>query len=129
MPTTISGTTGVDQVKDDAISFTDLAAAFGGSNVSLNANGHFKLPNGLILQWGRTAAIGQVETTVTLPTPFTTAIFAVVFGQVSIGTGESAVDRPYWDEAASTLSQIVIGRDSDGGVAGSIPITYIAVGY
>jgi len=96
--------------------------------VGLTTNGYQKLPSGLILQWGRTTGINQVETSVTYPIAFPNAVFCVTFGQISTDTAQSAADRTYWDEVASSLSTCVIGRDTDGGAPGLVAITWFAIG-
>jgi hypothetical protein len=54
------------------------AAGFAG-NKSLAANGYYKLPGGLIVQWGTTGSIaGSGTATFTFPIAFPTAVWAVV---------------------------------------------------
>lgn len=40
---------------------------------SLTTNGYYKFPNGLIIQWGEVTTATTTVTSVTLPTPYTTA--------------------------------------------------------
>lgn len=75
---------------------------------TLSPSGYQKLPSGLIIQWGAYSAIG----TITFPTAFTTAVYAVV--PVSASATASYVN-------AKTLSNFTIA----GGTAG----TFIAIGY
>jgi hypothetical protein len=104
------------------------AVALLGFTQSLNANGYVKLPGGLMIQWGKTASIGDAS--VTFPTVFPTACYAVL-------------PVPVYSANAATM---VVGCSIDGvtaakfdvrsryqGVAGesgilSTPINWIAVG-
>lgn len=58
-----------------AVTPSTLKGALQGSNQSLVANGYQKLPGGLIVQWGTTAATGS-DTTITFPLAFPTAVLA-----------------------------------------------------
>lgn len=56
-----------------------LTAAGMAGNKSLANSGYYKLPGGLILQWGRSPSLSSGTTTaVTLPTAFATGCFAAV---------------------------------------------------
>ena len=57
---------------------------FTGANQSIAASGYQKLPGGLIIQWGRETATG-VDTTVTFPIAFPTAVLSITTGSVSNG--------------------------------------------
>jgi|SRR3990172_5859939 len=48
---------------------------------SLAANGYQKLPSGLIIQWGSTGFSGVTSVAVTYPISFTSAEYALTFGQ------------------------------------------------
>jgi hypothetical protein len=58
-------------------------AGFAG-NKSLGTNGFYKLPGGLIIQWGSTGNQATGNTAVTLPTAFPSAAFSLT---ISGGTG------------------------------------------
>jgi hypothetical protein len=60
----------------DAIAFL-TASGFAG-NKSLTANGYYKLPGGLIVQWGSVSLGGLSSATLTFATAFATSVFAVV---------------------------------------------------
>jgi len=98
-------------------------ADFTGSNQSLTTDGYQILPGGLIFQWGFKSLDGGGTFTVTLPTPFTTAVF-IVFG------GAGALDK-FDDEASqsagkdgSSLTTIKVTTDGQGGGT-----SWIAIGY
>ncbi|MBD3611116.1 MAG: hypothetical protein HUJ13_01605 [Hydrogenovibrio crunogenus] len=99
------------------------------SGQSLGQNGYRKHPDGLIEMWGKTAIInGDTELTITLPITFPNQIFGVTAMEITALNTESARSRLYWDQAASTLSQIVIGRDMDG-TSGNAPVSFRVWGY
>ncbi|PNX49881.1 MAG: hypothetical protein BV457_00140 [Thermoplasmata archaeon M9B1D] len=116
-----------------AIVATALKSLFNGT--SRASNGYMRLPVGIgagfdeiIIQWGISATIAtDSEVTVTLPLTFPNAIFNVQATgiQASYFTGSSTI---YWDSAASSTSQIVLGNDSNGG-GGALTASWIAIGY
>lgn len=72
-----------------------LAEALGGANQSLTATGYQKLPGGLILQWGQTAAAGSGDNVTSTPIAFPNQFLEVyltqdyVVGSGSIGYAAS----------------------------------------
>ena len=70
-----------------------LASAFQGSNQNLAANGYQRLPGGVILQWGTTAALALNATqVVTLPIAYPTAnVFVGTIGNTNSATASGSV--------------------------------------
>lgn len=61
-------------------------------NISLGSSGYYKLPGGLILQWGTTGSINALSAANTsFPTPFATACYSVVVVPTSNHSGGGAV--------------------------------------
>lgn len=90
---------------------------------SLSANGHVTLPNGLMVQWGRAYISGNTaNASVSLPTNFTTACFAVVVSKELSSTGEG--DNSGIGTTAPTTSTI---RITNGSSAGNF--RWIAIGH
>ena len=70
-----------------------LAQALQGANQSLTANGYQRLPGGLILQWGITAAVGATGTVATtFPITFPTACRSVVVGRTGAAVAAQRAD-------------------------------------
>lgn len=67
---------------------------FLGSTTGNSANGYYKLPNGLILQWGsETVSNASGGTSITFPTSFATAVYSIqltIQKNTSTGQGGSA---------------------------------------
>lgn len=78
-------------VTNKSISPMTLAAAFQGSNQSLAANGYQKLPGGLIVQWGTSAA--GVSGAVTFPLAFPTACDSVVVSNNTTGYATIVISK------------------------------------
>lgn len=87
-------------------------------NKSKSANGHFKLGNGLIIQWGRSST---TDGYVTFPTPFSNACTAVIPTRISSGDAQSNI----FENASTTRFKIKIY----GGYSSSSYFYWIAVGY
>jgi hypothetical protein len=64
-----------------------VTPGFFADNASLGASGHYKLPGGLTIQWGRLTGVTIADATVTFPTAFTTACYNV---QITIESGGTA---------------------------------------
>ncbi|MNY23320.1 hypothetical protein D3C86_1569820 [compost metagenome] len=65
-----------------------LAEAFGGFNQSLTPSGYQKLPGGLIIQWGQTAASAAGDNVTTVPIAFPNQFLEVYLTQdYTVGTG------------------------------------------
>jgi hypothetical protein len=66
------------------------AAAFSGNKL-ISANGYYKLPGGLVIQWGQTGGIpGVGSLPVLFPTAFPTTAFMVVFSDSTATSGFQA---------------------------------------
>jgi len=113
---------------DDA----DGAAMFAtmGATQSRASPGYVKLPNGIIIQWGRNF-VGS-DAAITLPIAFPTGVFAKTavceLGYTTTATRVVTIDNP------STLNSITVRfRDVINGGAVSVPtdgtVAWIAIGY
>ncbi|WP_174065404.1 pyocin knob domain-containing protein [Agrobacterium tumefaciens] len=113
---------------DDA----DGAAMFAtmGATQSKASPGYVKLPNGIIIQWGRNF-VGS-DAAITLPIAFPTGVFAKTavceLGYTATATRVVTIDNP------STLNSITVRfRDVVNGGAVSVPadgtVAWIAIGY
>lgn len=71
---------------------------------SVGTNGWTKLPNGLIIQWGSFSI--STGSTVTFPTPFTTACFGVqLTAGDGLGTVYSLTTTTFtWHDAVDTIT-------------------------
>lgn len=135
MPTTISGTTGVDNVAPDSINFEDLKNTL--FNGLLGVNGYIKIPvndqgvvRDLIVQWvtGVSATAGSVtggNQVLTFPIDFPNGIFFMV-GDITQTSGA----RMYATTQFSSLSQGIVHytNPSSSGSATGTP-RLIAFGY
>lgn len=103
-----------------------LAAAFQGANQSLGANGYQKLPGGLIIQWGLSAALGaETGTNITLPVTFpnnTLWAAATIKSNVGVAGGSNVA---YADFVSN--SQISVFNESQSGTTRAI--FWFAIGY
>ncbi|WP_373325613.1 hypothetical protein [Sporomusa paucivorans] len=97
---------------------------FIGTNQSLTANGWQKLPGGLIMQWGQSAALGEnVSATLTLPISFPNA----ALGGVVSGTGTNA--QTVATITNITQTQVTVYSDGITGTITAAPIRYLVWGY
>jgi len=80
--------------------------------VSKTTNGYVKLPNGLIMQWGRTDTYGNSQT-ITLPIAFPTAILWVsgTTGLISTGVDNNSTSA---GKNGTSLSSILVTDDGYG---------------
>lgn len=88
-----------------------------GSNIlnlgtsSLGTNGYSRLPNGLLLQWGTSASIGQDSSgSVTFPIAFTTLYCVTITPRASTNTGGGGADNI----TASSTTGFTISHGADG---------------
>jgi hypothetical protein len=97
-----------------AAAFANIAVAAS----SIATPGYIKFQNGLIVQWGVVAYVGQTTVTTSLPLAFPTAVFAAVGG-----TSDST-NKPIATLTTFTLTQIgfTFDKSSTGG------LYFIAVG-
>ena len=91
------------------------------------ANGYIKLPDGLIIQWGRGASVsGETTAETTFPIAFPTACLRVIASPFC-SNAHASVDG--WVQVKSyTESSFVYFGQFNGDVAG-IACDYIAIGY
>lgn len=103
-------------------SSTSLALTPGGfaGNKSLATNGYYKLPGGLILQWGSTTANSSTYKNITLPVAFSTAC---VHAEANI-TESDTTARDALKAVTGTSTLSVYNPN-----AASITFTWFAVGY
>ena len=106
---------------------------FGASTAQLTENGYQKLPNGLILQWGTTAAgtdnTGNPATTgilVTFPIPFPNGCLNLVTGMIN-ATANNPNYMTHAREITSTNFRMVY--DSTDKRSGTIQGSWQAYGY
>jgi hypothetical protein len=99
-----------------------------GFTQSLNANGYVKLPGGLMIQWGKTAVIGDAS--VTFPTVFPTACYAVLPVPVYSANAATMVLGCSIDGVTAAKFDVRSRYQGVGGESGilSTPINWIAVG-
>jgi hypothetical protein len=92
-------------------------------NKTLAASGFYKLPGGLILQWGSGSSSQDASQNFTFPTAFATACYGV--GVFRLGDN---ILVPLFASASTppTTTQFTINRDSS--ISDSVPFFYVAVG-
>lgn len=110
---------------------TNVSAAITPENVgqtfgqSLSANGWCRLPNGLVMQWGRVQVGDNQTVDVNLPTPFSTAFLSCTVSLENLANGSSNLATIA--AASLNLSQIRLKTEF------SYPLTtnanYFAIGY
>ncbi|MBS9720164.1 hypothetical protein JYU29_05620 [Tianweitania sp. BSSL-BM11] len=104
------------------------AVALLGFTQSLNANGYLKLPGGLMIQWGKTAAIGDAS--VTFPAVFPNACYAVVPVLVYSANAATMIVGCSIDGVTAAKFDVRSRYQGVGGESGILatPINWIAVG-
>lgn len=108
-----------------ALSPAGLAAAFGGANQSLGANGYQRIAGGLILQWGTTASLAvNSSTPITFPIAFpSVAAICLAGGTVSTVNG-SAAQQTAMNVSALSVSGFTVSNDD-----GVMSARWFALGY
>lgn len=92
-------------------------------NKSLAASGYYKLPGGLILQWGSGSSSQDAPQAFTFPTAFATACYGVGVFRL----GDNILVPLFASSSTSpTTTQFTINRDSS--ISDSVPFFYIAIG-
>lgn len=91
----------------------------GGFGSSLATSGYQKLPSGLIVQWGSIATSASVDTTVTFPIAFPTAVYS---GSCTPNTGGFGTFN------GSTVSSGIVNAWSAVGTRVALSISWIAIG-
>lgn len=89
---------------------------------SKSANGYYKFTNGLIIQWGTTTTADN-ETTITLPTAFTSTNYAV---SCTVIANNAAYQRTLKNDNSRTTTAFTTYMS---GVNGNSNFTWIAIGY
>ena len=91
--------------------------SYGDFAVAKTLNGYQRLPNGLIIQWGRiNGTLGAMSGRITFPIAFPNTCFSAVLSQYSIAGGNgfvlrnSAGDRTGFDYGEDVLSNVGRGR-------------------
>jgi hypothetical protein len=98
--------------------FYSGSATTSSSQYVVAANGSTFLLGGIILKWGTLAAVAN-GATVTFPVPFPNACFGA-FPTINIGSTVSPVGTNGFTATGFTFRTAA---------AGSVPITYLAIGY
>lgn len=102
----------------------------GNAAKSWGQNGYQKLPNGLIIQWGISEAIGiDSQVTVNFPIPFPNACFIVV--AVKYNPPQTSDDDNFCVVRGWTLSSATFWMEhtAGGGQSGARYAAYIAIGW
>lgn len=90
--TTVSGGVVADAAKTLTGTVTNEVLTPGGfaGNKNLAAKGFYKLPGGLIIQWGKESAIADAATpTVTFDTAFSSSVFSITHSQTNTSGGNT----------------------------------------
>ena len=95
---------------------------------SLAANGHQKLPSGLIIQWGQITG-NYNSTTFSFPLAFPTACLACGVMNVQGDVTGNAEYVQLWDFTATTVKAVTYTNISPGNAIGSIQFGWLAIGY
>lgn len=112
---------------DDASAITPLALATA-AVAGLSANGYWKGPGGIILQWGGiTGAYAQGSVAVTFPTTFPTECFRAI--PVAVNSG-AASNKDIWAQRVSygTAGATFYFQNSASGSNSINGLDYIAIG-
>lgn len=102
---------------------------------SLSENGWCKLPNGLILQWGKITLpdLTNEQTGVcTLPVTFPRAVFAIIMGSVAGSTSRSPGGQEGFSitrQTTSNFTWVSSWESRNNGAFGNAPAQWIAIGY
>lgn len=102
---------------------------------SLSNNGWCKLPNGLILQWGKITLpdLTNEQTGVcTLPVTFPRAVFAIIMGSVAGSTSHVPGAQEGFSikmQTTSNFTWVSSWESRNNGVFGNAPAQWIAIGY
>ena len=102
---------------------------------SLSNNGWCKLPNGLILQWGKITLpdLTNEQTGVcTLPVTFPHAVFAIIMGSVAGSTSHGPGAQEGFSikmQTTSNFTWVSSWESRNNGTFGNAPAQWIAIGY
>ena len=102
---------------------------------SLSNNGWCKLPNGLILQWGKITLpnLTNEQTGVcTLPVTFPRAVFAIIMGSVAGSTSYGPGAQEGFSikmQTTSNFTWVSSWESRNNGAFGNAPAQWIAIGY
>lgn len=98
---------------------------------SLAANGYYKLPNGLILQWGSiTSGNGTSSFNLTFPITFSNTCLSFV-GVVEDSSGDTnKLVLKVKNKSASDITLVsVYGNSGADGYSSAVPWLWVAIGY
>lgn len=106
------------------------AYADGPSPLKTN-NGYFKLPNGLIVQWGRGISQGTYSTqTIVFPTPFLSQVLHIqVSGSTTSTAGGFENNWKYVEDTSTTLTQFQCFNAYTGSTGTANKPFWIAIGF
>jgi hypothetical protein len=126
-PTAAPGTN-TTQLATTAFAKAEITAAVSGANVSLSANGYQKLPSGLIIQWGKGAAMTtEASETVTFPIAFPNTCLSV---QCTTDIPSSSINGDAMFQIVSfTSSSIVVFKQGFGNAGTPQSPYFFAIGY
>ena len=102
---------------------------------SLSENGWCKLPNGLILQWGKITLpnLTNEQTGIcTLPVTFPRAVFTIIMGSVAGSISQNANSQEGFSitrQTTSNFTWVSSWEYRNSGAFGNAPAQWIAIGY
>lgn len=122
MTLAVSGTTGVSLVTDGSISFAKLLGTDWAN--AQTASGYQKLPSGILIQWGTTAAlVTNTDNTITYPTAFTSGAFVILMTRTTaLGVNES------FGFAANPLTTTTFNARQFSSAATAAAFRWVAIG-
>lgn len=109
-------------------SIANMWATGFGANSSASANGYFKLPNGILVQWGRIPS-GVYDVGVNLPTAFPTAPFVVLCSAL-LNVSTTSLVVVHGDQLTTSGFSIRRRTANSSGVSawGEFDVHWIAIG-
>jgi hypothetical protein len=113
LSTTATNATNTTQIATTAFAYGTLSAAI---------NGYTKLPNGLIIQWGRITTLASSSVTLTFPIAFPTNQYSFVATQTYNGAGTGSADATVWYWQSGALASVTLYSTV------TTPATWIAIG-
>ncbi len=109
---------------------SDLLAnnQFLGNTTGAVANGYYKLPNGLIIQWGSaTVSNGSPGTSISFNTPFATAVYSIQMTiQKNTSTGQGGSARSAFVNPGSETTTAFTAKLVSGDATN--PVYWFAIG-
>lgn len=93
---------------------------------SLTTNGYYKLPNGLIIQWGIFTTSSGGYANITFPTAFTNALLSITGNINSNSASNWGVNFTVASKTTTTIPCAIV---TPAGAYGANQISWIAIGY